>query len=270
MKHKKLYMIVCVVIIFACAVYISSNTIEKYEDKKRIDVVVARYAESLDWLCCDYFKNAVESRDDVIINLIIYNKGEDFTLPTCIPKKVNVIVKKLDNVGRCDHTYLYHICQNYSSLADVIIFLPGSCDMDYKLWRTRKVLSHAISNVDSAMICNDVGDVKKRDYDLHIDYYLSSNGVNAQKNKDSTMQFADVRPFGKWFEHVFGKDKVTKCVTWYGIFATSRNDVLHRPLKFYQMLLGMVDKHNNPEVGHYLERSWFAIFNPERVLENST
>ena len=86
----------------------------------KTEIVVARYKENLDWL-----KKIKKSKD---IKITIYNKGvnTDFTIQS--PHRII----QLDNVGRCDHTYLYHIVHNYTHLADITIFLPGSNDIDYK------------------------------------------------------------------------------------------------------------------------------------------
>jgi hypothetical protein len=73
---------------------------------KKIDLVVARYNEKLDWLK-DVPKN---------INIIIYNKGLEDLTQTFI---------KLPNIGRESHTYLYHIITNYNNLADITIFSQG-------------------------------------------------------------------------------------------------------------------------------------------------
>jgi hypothetical protein len=229
----------------------------------RVDFVIARYAETLDWLCSDLFQIIFNNRKDVIINIYVYNKGNDFELPKCIAPNINVYMKRLDNVGRCDHTYIYHIVQNYDSLADVTVFLPGSCDMENKIERTTKIVQDALANMNTAMICEEFGDdVKTAFYDFQLDEYLSSNHVNAKQNQDASMEVSKIRPFGKWFEHVFGRDTITKCVNMYGILAVSRTDIRRRHVDFYKMLLGMLNTHNNPEVGHYIERSWHAIFDP--------
>jgi hypothetical protein len=47
----------------------------------------------------------------------------------------NFAVKKivnLPNVGKCDHTYLYHIINNYNNLSKILVFLPGSINMENK------------------------------------------------------------------------------------------------------------------------------------------
>lgn len=66
-----------------------------------MQIVVAHYRESLDWL------ESFRDRD-----LVIYEKSPEH--PQALP-----------NVGREAHTYLHHILENYDRLADVTVFLQG-------------------------------------------------------------------------------------------------------------------------------------------------
>ena len=63
-------------------------------------IVVSRYNENLEWLKEFPFN---------LYPVIIYNKGtnDEFYKPDNLIKIVNI-----ENVGRCDHTYLYHIVHN--------------------------------------------------------------------------------------------------------------------------------------------------------------
>ena len=45
--------------------------------------------------------------------------------------KPDVNYEHLDNVGRCDHTYLYHIIKHYDNLSDINIFIPASVSYEY-------------------------------------------------------------------------------------------------------------------------------------------
>jgi hypothetical protein len=49
---------------------------------------------------------------------------------------------------------------------------------------------------------------------------------------------------------------------WYygACFAVSRERIHLRSKVYYQRLLDQVSLHKSPEVGHYLERSWYYIF----------
>lgn len=70
----------------------------------KMEVVIARYNESLKWM-----------RNMDFPRCVIYNKGE--TMPGTIQRP---------NIGREAETYLYHIITNYESLADWTLFLQGN------------------------------------------------------------------------------------------------------------------------------------------------
>ena len=97
--------------------YINENFITN--DDLDINIIIARYNEDLKWTLekpFDQFK------------YIVYNKGDNENFEK---KNVKEIIS-LENVGKCDHTYLYHIIENYNNLADINVFLPGSLDLKYK------------------------------------------------------------------------------------------------------------------------------------------
>ena len=75
------------------------------------------------------------------------------------------------------------------------------------------------------------------------------------------MEKSKIRPFGKWYEHHFGDINIP-FHTWWGIFAITREIVHQHPKEYYVNLLNELNGTSNPEVGHYIERSWFAIFYP--------
>lgn len=73
-----------------------------------LTVVIARYNESLEWS-----SNISNTRT----KCIIYNKGSKLD-------HIGPIIH-LPNVGREEHTYLYHIINNYDNLSDYTMFLQG-------------------------------------------------------------------------------------------------------------------------------------------------
>ena len=85
---------------------------------KYIEIIVSRYNENLNWLN-DYPFNQFQ--------YTIYNKGinDDF-----VKNNVTKIIT-LPNVGRCDHTYLYHIVKNYNNLRPITVFIQ---------WNTKKIM----------------------------------------------------------------------------------------------------------------------------------
>ena len=233
-----------------------------------IDIVISRYNEPLDWLNTESFTKYTYN-PDYKTNIIIYNKGS--YLNGTIP---------LPNVGRCDHTYLYHIINNYDNLADVTIFLPGSADMESKIDRTKFIFKRAYEDMDTSLVCTKVDSDSL--YNFSLDEWKSSNEMNAEKNTDSEMLKADPRPFGKWFlfmnnveteekQELLFRSIGPKSVCFSALLAISRANIHNRPKSFYEKLIKHVNSHHNPEAGHYIERSWLAIFhpiNPDRLYYN--
>lgn len=78
---------------------------EKF-DPSTVELVVARYSESVDWAM---------AYNDIAV---IYNKGR--TPVVGFQRSVNV-----DNIGREGHTYLYHIVQNHCNLPERSIFMQA-------------------------------------------------------------------------------------------------------------------------------------------------
>ena len=106
----------------------------------KCDMVIARFQETLPWLPI-YARYKFR-------NIYIYNKNENENDKTAEDLKCTLNTKKcikinLKNEGRCDHTYLYHIINNYNDLADVTIFTKGSSDMH----RESKKLSFTVRKV---------------------------------------------------------------------------------------------------------------------------
>jgi hypothetical protein len=76
-----------------------------------IDIVVAVYNENIDWIVSHNLQRHV----------ILYVKNSSREIHDVGYKKI----VRLSNVGREGHTYLYHILENYDSLAEVTFFLQG-------------------------------------------------------------------------------------------------------------------------------------------------
>ena len=227
--------------------FISQEEVEqKYnESKHSIDMVIARYNEPLDWL----YKINTDN-----INVICYNKNDtDFYHP-----KVDKVIN-LPNIGKCDHTFLYHIINNYNCLSDMTIFTVGSCDMTYKWGQFLSIFYNAKMYNKSVFWTVKYNDIKSELYDFTLENYQTSDPININKNKEMKTQLCSIRPFGKWYENKFGNLKIRE-VNYRAIFAVNKNDIRNRPKEFYENLILDVMT-SNPECGHFIERSWLAIFN---------
>jgi hypothetical protein len=226
---------------------------EKCARSKRVQVVVARYAEDLDWLHYLPFRDVV-----------VYDKGDGSGgfPPGKVPAWVDVV--RLPNVGRCDHTYLWHVSTNYDRLADVTLFVPGSVANFKDKWaKLRWVVEHVCMMGDSAFPIDSTFDTplyaSLANYTQHS--YVATHLGNAGVNAESTLKKCEHRPYGVFYVKNFGKLDVHD-VALKGVFAVSRQHVQQQPRSRYLKLLEYLDDHSNPEAGHYMERSWLAVFHP--------
>ena len=220
----------------------------RLESNPTCDLVIARYNEDLKWLS--------QIRRSKFDKIYVYNKGR----PGFRPPLKGCITVDLPNVGREAHTYINHVIANYGKLGDVTVFLPGSCDMPTK-WETAKtVMKKAVETADTAFAMHaEYDDVREVFYNFTVDDYQSLNESNRKANPESELLKSPDRPFGEWYEKNFGRH-VIKGVSYFGIFAASRKDIRKRSLRSYINLIGYLNTHSSPEVAHYLERSWPAVF----------
>jgi hypothetical protein len=209
--------------------------------KKQYQIVVARYNEDINWLLP--FKDIT----------IIYNKGKN----SADLSKFEVI--NLPNVGRESHTYLYHIVNNYENLANKTIFFQG------------KITDHKVLDIEDYFGKDDfiakfnkfeINALKKR-----IEHF----GKYQKDLSKGLMKKCNYTPY-EWLLYVIGINLIninenTKIV-WGANFAISKDIILSKPKVFYENILRHIDYHSNPEEGHYLERSWYIIFNNIYIPKN--
>ncbi len=251
-KNKYFYIFILLFIIYVCY-YFYKNNIEQYENKNKITIIIARYKEDISYLLNDEFKN---------YHIIIYNKGNEISNQEII-NKYKII--QLPNVGKCDHTYLHHIIENYDNISDVTIFLPASFYlMDYKKNRGLKVIEKANETNNTVFPVTNVGSsVLETDYlnNFVLDEWKTSFGNNQESNQSYQTKLSPERPYGKWYEKHFPNNKCPY-VCYMGIFAISKKDIHKNPLEKYKTLISYVDDDVNPEAGHFIERAWVSLFYP--------
>jgi hypothetical protein len=217
-------------------------------DEKNIQIVISRYNESLDWINTPPFN---------LYPIILYNKGDNDNY-----SKTDKIIEtiSLPNVGRESHTYLYHVIHNYNNLADITIFLPGSTDSGNKTENAKRMINGIQTHNKMVFPC-EPKEMDSQLYNFEIGDYLSTHPSNKQINTDSKIKRSDILPYGKWHDTHF-PDVKTNCLAFNGIFSVSKENILQKPISFYETLLNQLDDHHNPEVNHFMERSWYATFGP--------
>ena len=256
MKKTALFLFIVLIIIVSLLTVVSS-TVEKFrtDDMKlitdgddNIELVVSRYKETIDWL------------DDPPFNkyrIKCYNKGDN--VPYCPEKKCKII--PLPNIGRCDHTFLYHIINNYDNLANLTVFLPASCLDHHKIKTTYKLMYLVDKTQTTVFLGKPYDNVREQLGRLFINRHVATNEVNQLANPESQLLPCPIRPFGRWYDAMFG-NVIAKVVCYFGVFAIAKEHILQHPKEHYEKLIRFVDSHSNPEAGHYMERSWAAVFYP--------
>lgn len=245
MKYYLLIILFVIIIFF----YLKTSYKEGIDDTT---LIISRYNENLEWLNYEPFNN---------YQYIVCNKGfNEYYLKTKNFKKEI----KLDNVGREGHTYLYYIINNYDNLSNINVFLPGSVNLEYKYYKATKLINEIHNNNSSVFLYDEYHNNIKNDlYNFQMDEYLGSEIANRTEGSEK-IQLSNIRPYGKWYEKFFGENK-TNHFSKFGIFSVSREDIIKKPKNYYEELMKEVET-PNPEQGHYLERSWEAVFYPMKTV----
>lgn len=197
------------------------------------DIVVARYNEDVRWLSsyaqCDY-------------HIKIYNKG-----PTKVELEENesLNIYTLPNIGRETHTYLHYIITHYHNLPDRVVFTQGN-PFDHC---NPQILVRVVYSGASAMSQNAVPVKHMTKNDKICNYNgheLINSGYTLGEVYDKIFQI----PFPEDYKIYFG-----------AIFSVSCELIRKYPLSFYEKLLGFISVGQNPEFAHFMEWSWYNIFN---------
>lgn len=198
----------------------------------KFQIVIARYNENINWLLP--YRNIV----------IIYNKGNYVPLLN----KFQTIY--LENVGRESHTYIYHIVNNYDNLAERTLFFQGNIS-DHKMLDIEDYFKN--DNFIGKFNEITINDLSKNinHFGKYKNDYMSGN-----------MKKCNFTPCD-WIKKVIGIDITQQSlnVVWGANFSLSKELILSKPKEFYQNILRYIDYHQNLEEGHYLERTWYIIFN---------
>lgn len=236
-------------LIFIITLFTILNIKKRKNEDTKIELVVSRYNENLEWL-----KNEPFNKYPVIC----YNKGpnENFYKPN------NMKVVKLENLGRDYGTFMYHIINNYDNLSKYTFFLPGSLQLPNKYDRAKNWLIDFEKNtVNMNKYCkyyeNGILDEQKN---FVMNQYKSSDPQNHSINTSIYIYPSDKKPFSKWYKYHFNDKKINH-ICYNGIFLIDRDSILKNPISYYNIFLNELNKHSNTEVIHYMERAFSALFN---------
>ena len=254
-----------------------------YIDKKKIEIVIARYNEDLKWL------------NPYISIATIYNKGSE---SECINNSI-----KLPNVGRESHTYLYHIINNYDNLADrTIFFQGGGPSFGYQgagkgghLFSNYSFEDYLQSNrpleyIMTSRIKSDLSKISVRNgYDKYInipkpisirpdnkkplDFWKPWNNFTGFQKfvEEKKRQYPDSLSLAQfWTKYISSKYQIPNELYYsQGAQFSVTREVIHRNSKqFYQQLIKELNYTVDPYQGYYMEWLWFYIFSRADVNSN--
>ena len=201
-------------------------------------IVIAKYNEDTTWT------TKLQKPDT---NCIVYSKG-----PHSHPLEIN-----LPNVGRESHTYVYHIVNNYETLANVTVFLQGN-PFDHLpgggIDQLLKEASSHPSGLSQNALVHDVG-CNNAYYGFTIHNHMGCK----------VSPFLNNQPFGIWLKQTCNI-AYQKSPRWYigACFAATRRAIQSVPLETWKVILKSLEYDANPVTGHYMERSWYMLMDLEK------
>ena len=193
--------------------------------------------------------------------VFIYNKGDN--IPLGIPSTAdNIKIINVPNLGWDAYGYLYHVIENYDNLPDYIYTLHASIQyLDHKRNMFKDILNE---------IHNDKyyygGLVIETDATFYLDDWSSSCELNRLASPDEKYVISAVRPFNKWLLTKIDKipdfaiSDVNLKHNYGGMFFVHKSRILKYPISFYIDLFNEISVWQS-EVNHYLERSWYLLYN---------
>ena len=227
------------------------------QPKIKKEIVVSRYSEQLGWV----------NKIDKDIDIIVYNKGSN-DIDSNFTNRIKSLVS-LKNVGREGHTYLSHIIENYDKLADITFFTQGK---PHLLGRR---LNSFFKNLESKLGSPAA--------DMRIQTNEKSRRHILYRDNDNPPKHCKLALFGRW--KTTQKSEKNDLITWWGehlgfafplkeqcrfsyhgTFSVTSEYIKNYPKEFYENLRDRLCGSSAPEEGHFMERSWGEIFNPNTDL----
>jgi len=221
------------------------NNIIIYDGKKKdeisIELVIAHYKEDISWveLLPEKFK------------IYVYSKGTE--KPNIKRKYIH---KFLSNIGRCDHTYLYHIIENFNNLSDQVIFCTGSTYALSHKWYVFQKIKENIGKYH--FYTTKLFRAHSKYSNFRILKYCASHKVNLTDSSCDIIR-SKYKNLGDYENQMIGKGQI-RYITFYGVFSVSKENIKSYPLHIYKKLIEPLKEGDNLEDGHFMERLWAHMY----------
>lgn len=219
------------------------------------DIVVAQYQENIDWL-----KHINHS---YIRNICLYTKSKQSKIFHKDTSKLNkkIIHSYLPNIGRESHTYLTYCLDYYDNLPSFIFFLQGDS------------AAHGFNN-DTLMRWIDI--VSKNNSITHTNNYSKHTiFVGLENGRRPCWAYSNCElseyAMPEWFKIYISTEDINlhNINIYFGAtFGVSDSRILSRSKQEYKTLIAKELSTINPEAGHFMERSWYYLFNLHKHDQN--
>ncbi|KAI4205504.1 MAG: hypothetical protein LQ350_000283 [Teloschistes chrysophthalmus] len=216
------------------------------------EIVVAHYNEDISWLakhsseCCVYTKGPAKNSPD-----------PPFTFTP------------LPNIGREGHTFLYHIVNHYDDQADVTLFVQGRIDDHVDL---------SVDEMKAKSLAASIGQVCTFPF-RELEHFDHWEGIPWEEypcwQRWSSMETAKMKetPLQYFQKYISESERIPAAVGFApgAIFAVRKETIQQHSKAYFERLLEKMFlgdmAHVNPETGHYMERFWLAMFNPDEYVQ---
>lgn len=221
------------------------------QSQTSVEIVVARHGEDVAW---------VYEFAPYVDKITVYDKSPaDKKITKSSTSKVSFVDS--ENVGREAHAYLSHIVDNYESLSGNVIFTQANFVDHMPRSQFVDLLRGDPRPTNNGLDCTWSSTVM----DTHK-WTPTDNYAPDQEMKPAGMTL------GKFFMKFISEDLVPESdIKWWqnAIFTVPADRIRAVPLERYQTLLGMLEAHTNPELAHYMERFWYALFELKETPEET-
>ncbi|KAG8469766.1 hypothetical protein KFE25_006221 [Diacronema lutheri] len=256
------------------------------------ELAISHCAQRLHWL--PRVTHAVRDSQLQLKRVTVYLKCGDgaFSFPRSERTSLRGLLRtiNLPNVGRCDHSWAHHLARFHESLADVILFVKDSTFNNPNPQLARLTLSPrtvirdvlrsgsgcfrrpSVDGLDGRLHLREkLFAMRKRTYRGATKKYQNWRQGGAGANFQSAWNMTSFakRAYDQWFyAQLLNQTFIPVCYG--GSFAfLGRHARRHSRTSFYR-LRRLLSRADNLEEGHFQERLWHQLLQPEPVLTPAT
>lgn len=250
------------------------------KQKTKISIVISHCNHPVDWIASYMGEGNYQVSDITIISKCAKEVDGVSALESSFG--VSAIIKRLPNVGRCDHTYAHWIRENYSRTQEESRTSPptGKDDSPEDLvffvkdnnYRAKRPFPHVFATAsDAGFGCvQNLPYVAKRKFlplglhsKMYVTQYTISEYHRLERDENSVFK-SKFQNLGEWSESIglVFPDSEYINVCYGGNFFVQKKGMLSQSEDTWTNMAISLSRGDNIEEGHFAERSWASIVAP--------